>query len=47
MHSQVSRKNCYLITHGYIYMLRTPWGADAPAGQFWAGIYSASYAIAR
>ena len=31
---------------GYLYMLRKPWGTTAPAGQYWSGIYSASYAIA-
>ena len=31
---------------GYVYMLRTPWGTAAPAGQYWSGIYSASYTTA-
>ena len=31
---------------GYLYMLRTPWGAAAPKSQYWAGIYSAFYALA-
>ena len=32
--------------NGYLYMLRTPWGTTAPKSQYWAGIYSAFYAIA-